>query len=82
MRNTHLLFDLKVNDPRNLVELATKLLGKATDGIEILAVDLQRDLGADPGEHVVQTMRDGLPDIRRNGKHGKPRSDIGDDLVF
>ncbi len=46
MRDADLLFHLKVDDPRDLSQLAAKLLGKAADAVEILAEDLERDLGA------------------------------------
>ena len=41
---------------------------------------LECDLRAHAREHVVETMRDRLPDIDRHRQHGKSRPEIVDDL--
>ena len=45
----------------------------AAQRIEIVAEDLQRDLGAHARQHVVEPMRDRLADIDRHRQHREPR---------
>ena len=60
---------------------ALQLLGQGAQSIEVVAEDLERDLGAHAREHVVEAVRDRLPDIDGGGQHGEPRADVGDDLL-
>ena len=49
-------------------------------GIEVIAENLDRDLGAHARQQVVEPMGDRLADVDRERQHRQPRANIGDDL--
>ena len=49
--------------------------------VEVVAEDLQGDLRAHAGKHVVETMRDRLSDVDVGGQDGKARPDVRDDRL-
>ena len=57
-----------------------ELFRAVSQRVEVVAEEFQRDLGADAREHVVEPVRDRLPDIDRERQHRKPGADVGDDL--
>ena len=63
LRDAYLLLDLEVGHARDLRQPVAQALGEASQGIEVVAVDLHRDLGPDAREHVVEPVRDRLPDV-------------------
>ena len=52
-------------------------LGERAQRVEVVAVDLERDLGAHAGEHVVEPVADRLADVDAAGQHTEARADIG-----
>ena len=45
LRNAHLALDLEINHARNLVETLAHLLGEGAQRIEVIAEDLDGNLG-------------------------------------
>ena len=72
LRNQYLLLDLHVGEAGNGRKLRAQFLGRVAHRVEIVAEDLQRDLGADAGQHVVEPVRDRLADIDRQRQHAEP----------
>jgi hypothetical protein len=81
LRNQHLLLDLQVGDAGDLREPLAQLRRQAAQRVEIVAVDLQRDLGAHAGQQVVEAVRDRLADVAHRRQHREAAADVGDDLV-
>ena len=50
---------------------AAKLLGERAQRIEVFAEELDDDLRAHAGQHVIEPVRDRLPDIERDRQHGQ-----------
>ena len=59
--------------------LALQTGGLGAQGVEILAEQLDGDLRAHAGEHVVDAMRDRLADRHGRGQVDQPRADVGQD---
>ena len=59
---------------------ARSVFGGAAQRVEIVAEDLERDLGAHAGQHVVEPVRDRLADIDRQRQHREAAADVGDDV--
>jgi hypothetical protein len=71
LRNQHLLLHLQVGDAGDARQLLAQAVGLRAQGGEVVAVDLQGDLRAHPGEQVVQAVRDGLADANRRRQAGE-----------
>ena len=82
LRNQHLLLDLQVDQPGDAGELLAQRLRQPPQRVEVVAVDLQRDLRAHAGQQVVEPVRDRLADIDRHRQHRQPRADVGVDLFL
>ena len=80
--NAHLLLDLQVCETRNARQTPPKGFRQHTQCIEVLAEELDGDLGPHAREHMVEPVRDGLADVERNGQHRKACSQIGEDRVL
>jgi hypothetical protein len=77
----HLLFDLQVGQARNAGELAAQQVGLGAQGVQVIAVDLDGDLRAHAGQHVVDAVRDGLADLDGGGQVDQAGADVGLDVV-
>jgi hypothetical protein len=66
LRNPDLLFNLKVDKSWDGRQPLTKPLGRRAQRVQVVAENLQRDLRTHAREHVVQSVGDGLTDVRRN----------------
>ena len=82
LRNAHLLFDLQVGQAFDAREAHPESFGRGAQAIEVFAKEFDGDLGAHAGQHVVEPVRDGLPDIERDRQHRQARAQIGDDGVL
>jgi hypothetical protein len=78
--NSDLLLHLQIDDAGNGGEHVPQLLPGCAQRIEIVAEDLECDLGADAREHVIEPMGDRLSDIDGHGQDREPRANVGDDL--
>ena len=65
LRRQHLLLDLQVGDAGDGGQLRTQHIGLATQGVEVFAKDLDRDLRAHARQHVVDAVRNRLADLQR-----------------
>jgi len=76
LRCQHLLFDLKVDEPRDGGQPGFQDVGLTAQRIQVFAEDLDRDLRTHAREHVVDAVRDRLADLQRSGqralKHQSP----------
>ena len=64
------------------VKMSSKLLCQRAQCIQVLAEELDNDLRPHPRKHMIETVRDRLPDIERNREQGKARAQVGDDGVL
>jgi hypothetical protein len=55
-------------------------LGERAQGVQIIAEDLDRDLGADARQKMIQPVGDRLPQADRRRQRGESGADIGEDL--
>ena len=53
----------------------------AAQRVEVVAVDLERDLRPHARQHVVEAVRDRLADVDAGRQHGEPRADVGQHLL-
>ena len=73
LRNQDLLFDLKIGEPGMPPTRWRSRFRRGAQRVEIVAEDLQRDLGAHAGQHVIEPMRDRLADVDRHREDREPR---------
>ncbi len=62
------------------LEAVFEVGGEAAQGVVVVAVDLERDLRAHARQHVIEAMRDRLPDGDACRQHGQARADVGQHL--
>ena len=82
LRDQDLLLDLQVDQAGDAGEPFAHRLRQPAQRVEVFAVDLQRDLRPHAREHVVEPVRDRLPDIDRNRQHREARTDFGVDFFL
>ncbi|MNQ98562.1 hypothetical protein D3C85_1142580 [compost metagenome] len=75
LRNQDLLLHGDVDQAGDARQLAAQVLRQAAEGIEVVAVDLQGDLGAHARQEVVESMGNGLADGHRRRQRRKLRAD-------
>ena len=80
LRDPHLLLDLKVDKPWHRRQLGSEALGERAQRVDILAVDLQRNLGAHPRQQMVEAVRDWLADVDRGGQGCERCANVCQDL--
>jgi hypothetical protein len=56
-------------------------VGQTAQRVEVVAVDLQRDLRAHAGQQVVEAMADRLADAGSDRQAGQALPDVGNDLL-
>ena len=78
----HLLLDLQVDQAGDAGKAFAQQLRQPPQRVEVLAVDLHRDLRAHARQHVVEAMRDRLADIDRHRQHREPGADVGVHVVL
>jgi hypothetical protein len=71
LRNQHLLFDLQVGDAGTFGPGGCASRRLAAQGVQVVAVYLERNLGPHAREQVVQPVRDGLAHVAAGGQHGQ-----------
>ena len=75
LRDQDLLFDLQIDQPGDAGEALARRLRQPPQRVQVLAVDLQRDLRPHARQHVVEAMRDRLPDVDRYRQYRQAASE-------
>jgi hypothetical protein len=82
LRDADLLLDLQVHDARDLAQPLAEAARQGPKRIEVVPEHLQRDLGPDAGQHVIEPVGDRLPHVEHGREHGKAFPDVGHDLFL
>ena len=83
LRDAHLLLDLQVGETVDAWPAARAASSASARSVSRSSPkNLMRDLRPHARQHVVEPVRDRLPDVERHRQHGKPRAHIGDDRVL
>ncbi len=69
LRDLHDGLDLDIDQPLHFEQRCANPSGVAPEHAEVVSAHLDRERRALPGEHVLDAVRDGLPDDHRSARH-------------